>query len=85
LYVNPSTEKQKPPAPNASFDSSGAKLENETEVVDPVEDEDPVEEDEEVQYDEDPTWTPEEVDSAYFKSGDDCEDNQGETSRYANL
>ena len=33
-------------------------------------------------FDEDPTWTPEEVDEAYVKLGDDCDDKKETDSGY---
>ena len=33
-------------------------------------------------FDEDPTWTPEEVDEAYVKLGDDCDDKKDTVSGY---
>ena len=33
-------------------------------------------------FDEDPTWTPEEVDEAYVKLGDDCDDKKDTDSGY---
>lgn len=31
-------------------------------------------------YDEDPNWTPEDVDEAYIKLGDDCDDKKQTTN-----
>jgi len=31
-------------------------------------------------YDEDPTWTPEDVDEAYIKLGDDCDEKKQTTN-----
>lgn len=44
-------------------------------IPDEIEEEAPV-------YDEDPTWTPEEVDEAYTKLGDDTEDKNRTNSGY---